>query len=167
MSDGFRLYLVRHAIAEERGEAYPDDRLRPLSARGMAKFRKAAVGLGRFGITFDRVLSSPLVRARQTAEMLAEHAGGHAEIVEAASLAPEGTYKGLMVDLEACSRFESIALVGHEPSIGALAARLVGLRAPLEFKKGAVCRVDVDTLPPSGPGRLRWFATQKMLAHVE
>jgi phosphohistidine phosphatase len=164
MSDGFRIYFVRHAIAEERGEAYPDDRLRPLSRKGIAKFRKAAEGLDRLGVTIDRILCSPLVRARETADILSERLGGHPEVVEIGSLAPGGSFEELMADLEAWSRFGAIALVGHEPSIGDLAARLVGLRSPLEFKKGAVCRVDVETLPPAGPGRLRWFVTPRMLS---
>ena len=56
-----------------------------------------------------------------------------------------------------------IALVGHEPNIGELAARLIGARAPLEFKKGAICRIDFETFPPKGSGQLRWFASPKML----
>jgi phosphohistidine phosphatase len=86
--------------------------------------------------------------------------------VETRALAPEATYEQLRAALDSCARFSSIALVGHEPSIGQLAARLAGMKPPLEFKKGAVCRIDLDTLPPSGPGRLRWFITAKMLARL-
>ena len=56
-----------------------------------------------------------------------------------------------------------VALVGHEPNIGELAARLIGAKAPIEFKKGAICRIDLETLPPRGVGVLRWFLTPKML----
>jgi phosphohistidine phosphatase len=59
-----------------------------------------------------------------------------------------------------------IALVGHEPNIGELAARLIGARAPLEFKKGAICRIDFEVLPPKGIGQLRWFVTPKMLREL-
>ena len=164
MSNGYRLYIVRHAIAEERGEAYPDDALRPLSAKGIAKFRKVARGLDLLEVSIDRILSSPLVRARQTADILAEELGGHPEIFETSALRPEGSYEDVTRELERHAAVSSIALVGHEPSIGELAARLIGARVPLPFKKGAVCRVDVDSLPPTGPGELRWFATPKMLA---
>ena len=58
-----------------------------------------------------------------------------------------------------------IALVGHEPGIGELAARLIGLRHPIEFKKGAVCRIDVDALPPTAPGALRWLLPPKVLRY--
>ena len=54
-------------------------------------------------------------------------------------------------------------MVGHEPCLGELAARLLGMRKPLEFKKGAICRIDVTALPPTGPGRLRWFLTPRIL----
>ena len=59
-----------------------------------------------------------------------------------------------------------IALVGHEPNIGELAARLIGARTPLEFKKGAICRIDFDVFPPKGTGQLRWFVTAKMLREI-
>ena len=56
-----------------------------------------------------------------------------------------------------------IALVGHEPNIGELAARLIGARAPLEFKKGGICRIDFEVFPPKGTGQLRWFVPPRML----
>ncbi len=163
MADGYTLYIVRHAIAEERGDAYPDDTQRPLSRKGVAKFRKVVAGLANLGVSVDHILTSPLVRARQTADLLGEHLRGHASIAEIDALTPGGTFQALTRELQACTQFASIALVGHEPSIGELAARLIGLRAPLEFKKGGVCRVDLEALPPTGPGHLRWFATPKML----
>ena len=60
-----------------------------------------------------------------------------------------------------------MALVGHEPSIGELAARLIGSRHPIEFKKGAVCRIDVESLPPAGPGSLRFLLTPKVLRGIK
>jgi phosphohistidine phosphatase SixA len=59
-----------------------------------------------------------------------------------------------------------VALVGHEPNLGELAALLIGARNPLEFKKGGICRIDFDMLPPKGGGMLRWFLTPKMLRHL-
>jgi phosphohistidine phosphatase SixA len=56
--------------------------------------------------------------------------------------------------------------VGHEPAIGEHAARFVGSRHPIEFKKGAICRIDVEALPPAGPGALQWFLTTKILRAV-
>jgi phosphohistidine phosphatase len=56
-----------------------------------------------------------------------------------------------------------IALVGHEPNIGELAARLIGAREPLAFKKGAICRIDFEVFPPKGIGQLQWFIPPKVL----
>ena len=79
------------------------------------------------------------------------------------SLAPGFSYQALASDLAKQSRHTRIALVGHEPGMGELAARLAGLRHPLEFKKGAICRIDVESLRLSEPGALRWFAPPRML----
>ena len=71
MPGPYELYFVRHGLAEERGEAWPEDTKRPLTDEGIARFRKAEKGLSRVGVAVDVVLTSPLVRARQTAEILA------------------------------------------------------------------------------------------------
>jgi phosphohistidine phosphatase len=160
------LYLIRHGVAEERGEAWPDDTRRPLTDEGMSSLRKAARGLVRLGVEFDVVLTSPLVRARQTADIIAAAFNTRPPIVVIDSLTPDGSPQAVITDLEKHVRRERLALVGHEPSIGELAARLCGSRRPLEFKKGAVCRIDLESLPPAGPGRLRWFLTPKILREL-
>src|SRR5439155_4266059 len=88
-------------------------------------------------------------------------------IVNIDSLAPGGSYAALVADLEKHARKHSIALVGHEPGIGELAARLIGSRHPIEFKKGAVCRIDLDEIPPSGPGDLRWILTPRIRRSIK
>ena len=157
------LYLIRHGVAEERGEAWPDDAKRPLSEAGMSRLRESARGLSRLGVSFDVIVTSPLVRTRQTAEIVAAGVDPRPHIVSAESLAPGGSMAAVMADLEKHAKRERIALVGHEPGIGELAARLAGSRHPIAFKKGAVCRIDVDDLPPEGPGELRWFLSSKIL----
>ena len=163
MPGPYQLYLIRHGLAEARGDAWPDDTKRPLTDEGMSRMRKAARGLVRLGVSIDVVLSSPLVRARQTAELVVSGLSSRPTLVSIDSLAPEGTYAAITADLEKHARKNRIALVGHEPAIGELAARLLGSRHPIEFKKGAVCRIDVDDLPPVGPGKLRWMLTPKIL----
>ncbi len=161
MAGPYELYLIRHGLAEERGEAWPDDAERPLTERGIARLRKEARGLARLDVLFDVVLTSPLVRARQTAEIVAAAFDPRPHLVNADALAPGASYQAVVAELEKHARRSRIALIGHEPSIGELAARLIGTRRPIEFKKGSVCRIDVDEL--SGPGALRWLATPKIL----
>lgn len=163
MPGPYELYLIRHGVAEDRGDAWPDDSKRPLTEEGTSRMRKAARGLSRLGVVFDVVLSSPLVRARQTAEIVAGGLAPRPALANLDSLAPDAGYAALMTELEKHARKPRIALVGHEPGIGELAARLIGSRRSIEFKKGAICRIDIDEIPPNGPGQLRWFITPKIL----
>lgn len=163
MPGPYELYLIRHGVAEERGDAWPDDSKRPLTEEGMSRMRKAARGLSRLGILFDIVLTSPLVRARQTAEIVAGGLAPRPTLANIDALAPGGGFAALMTELEKHARKPRIALVGHEPDIGELGARLIGSRRSIEFKKGAICRVDIDDLPPAGPGDLRWMLTPRIL----
>lgn len=163
MPGPYELYFIRHGVAEDRGDAWPDDNKRPLTEDGMSRLRKAVRGLARIGVTVDVVLTSPLVRARQTADIVAAGLNPRPSIVNIDSLAPAGSYAAVVKDLEKHARKNRIALVGHEPMIGELAARLIGSRHPIEFRKGAVCRIDVDNLPPAGPGDLQWMLPPKMM----
>ncbi len=157
------LYLVRHGIAAERGEAYPDDSKRPLTSGGIARLRKQTRGLNALGTGFDMIITSPLARARQTADTIAQGLKTKPAVVASDSLAPAGTTAAVIQEIVKHQRKPRIALVGHEPNLGELAARLIGARTPLEFKKGGVCRIDFEVLPPKGIGQLRWFVTPKML----
>jgi phosphohistidine phosphatase len=162
-SASYELYLIRHGIAEARGDAWPDDGKRPLTERGATRLRKAARALARLGVSIDVVLTSPLVRTRQTAEIVAAGFEPRPTVVNVEALAPGGTQANLLTELEKHVRRRRIAIVGHEPALGELAGRLVGTRHAIEFKKGGVCRIDVDTLPPRGAGTLCWFLTPKVL----
>jgi phosphohistidine phosphatase len=166
MPGPYEIYMIRHGVAAERGDAWPDDTKRPLTAQGLSKMEKAARGLARLEVSFDIILSSPLVRARQTAEVLAAELDGHPPIVNTDALAPGGEYADLIGTLEKHARKPRIALVGHEPGIGELAARLIGSRHPIEFKKGAICRIDLDEIPPGGPGDLRWLVPSRFLRAI-
>lgn len=158
-----QLYLIRHGVAGARGEAYPDDTKRPLTPQGVSQLRRAAKGLDALGVEFDEILTSPLVRARQTAEVIAQALAPRTPVTPLDALAPGVAPAAVVSALADHARHRSIALVGHEPGLGELAARLIGTRAPIPFKKGAVCRIDLEALPPARPGRLCWFATPKML----
>lgn len=166
MNRDHEIYLIRHGLAEERGSAWPEDMKRPLSAEGIARLRKSARALRALDVTFDVILASPLIRSQQTATLLAEVGDPQPSVVLVDVLAPGGTPASVIVELEKHSRKSRIAIVGHEPGIGEVASRLIGLRHAIEFKKGAVCRIDVDALPPTAPGALRWFLPPKVLRAI-
>lgn len=158
------LYLVRHAIAEERGPAWPDDTLRPLTGRGRRRFAAAADGFVRLeGGGPDRILTSPLVRARQTAELLSRAAAG-APIDMADALAPGQPVGAILAKARRLPGYR-IALVGHEPDLGHLAASLLGASRPLPFKKGGICRIDVGWQGGT-EGTLVWFLSPAALRRM-
>lgn len=160
------LYLIRHGVAAERGDEYPDDSKRPLTAEGISILRKEARALNVLGIGFDHIITSPLVRTRQTAEVFAEHLKARPSVSLSDALAPAGTPAAVMQELAKHMRRAHVALVGHEPGIGELAARLMGSREPLAFKKGAICRLDFEVFPPKGKGSLRWFLPPRVLRKI-
>ena len=157
------LYLIRHGLAAARGDEYPDDSKRPLTSDGIASLRKAAKALEMLGEGFDHIITSPLVRAKQTADVFVQHLDSKPSVSMSDALAPAGSPAGVVQEIAKHAKKRRIALVGHEPNLGELAARLVGSRTPLAFKKGGICRIDFEVLPPKGPGQLRWFITPKML----
>jgi len=160
------LYLIRHGVAAERGEEFPDDSKRPLTNAGISRLRKEAKALDALGVAFDHIIASPLVRTKQTADIFAESLKSKPSMSQSDALAPAGTTTAVVQELAKHMRKGRIALVGHEPNIGELAARLIGARMPLEFKKGGICRIDFEVFPPKGIGQLRWFVTPRMLREI-
>jgi phosphohistidine phosphatase len=164
MSNGIELYLVRHAIAEVRGEDWPDDTKRPLSDEGRAKMAKQVTGLAELDVRIEEVLTSPLVRTRQTAEILAHGLPSKPRITDFPALAPGRETKEALSALKDYAKRSRLALVGHEPGLGDLLAALIGTRAPITFKKGGIALVEVGRLPPeAGSGALGWFLTPRIL----
>jgi phosphohistidine phosphatase len=167
MAGTVELLLVRHAVAAERGPNYPDDRKRPLTSEGVARFKRVVEGLKDFDVKLELVLTSPLVRAHHTAELLVAGIGGKPRLDTLEALAPGG---GMPQVLEAITkvskRAKHIALVGHEPDLGELAARLLRARGTIEFKKGAVGCIDLDGAMPTGPGTLRWLLPPRALRKI-
>lgn len=162
------LLIVRHAIAFERDRhRWRDDGARPLSPVGLKRARRAAAGLKNFTRSPDRLLTSPLVRARQTAQILTEIAGWP-EAEEAPFLSPGEPALGVLTLLSK-DRLNRVAVVGHQPSLGALLAACLctdGRRLPIELKKNAVACVSFAGAPRAGRGVLDWLATPRMLRAI-
>jgi phosphohistidine phosphatase len=160
------LYLVRHAAAFDFDPSYmSDDSQRPLSPEGQKRFSRAALGLRGLVPSVDQVLSSPWVRAWQTAELLASEAGWpHPVACEA--LASGRAPAEVLQALQPYTGSAAIALVGHEPSLHELASYLLtadASNAQIEMKKGAVVRLEVGEGLRPGAGRLLWLLPPKVL----
>ena len=166
MATPTELYLVRHAIAADRDKEWPDDTKRPLTERGISRFKEAVKGLRRLDVTLDEIYTSPLVRAKQTAELLAAGVEGKPSIKTLEALAPGHTPSSLMTQLARVAKRRRIALVGHEPDLGELAAHLIGAGRALAFRKGGVCRIDLGSLTSKRAATLVWFLPPAVLRRV-
>jgi phosphohistidine phosphatase len=158
------LLLVRHAIAFERNaRRWPDDGQRPLTPAGSARARRAAAGLKQLVAAPSLVLVSPLVRARQTAQLLTRHANWPQATV-CSELEPDTAPQQLLA-LLARQRGASMAVVGHEPDLGRLLSIcLTGAGdIPFSFRKMGVACVTFRGVARAGSGELTWFMPPKLL----
>ena len=157
------LLLVRHAIAEARGPAWPDDTIRPLTKKGEVRMREIARRLKALGETADVVVTSPLKRAKDTALILMRAWSSSSDVEELDALAPGHTSAQTMAAVADEVTGDRIALVGHEPDLGQFAAWLIGAKHPVPFRKGGVARIDLEDLARPREGQLVWLATPKLL----
>lgn len=162
------LYLMRHGVAVAADD--PDvthDSERPLTNKGVKRMRRAARGLRRLNIPLDAILTSSVLRARQTAEIVAAALGMEARLEEISGLAPESTVEHLLSGLTRYQDREHLLLVGHEPLLSQMIASLLcnnrGSGLQIAVRKGSLCRIELDGIPPKGPGILHWFLTPKQL----
>lgn len=160
-----RLYLIRHAIAAERGAAWPDDARRPLTDRGAKRMAQVMQGFAALDEPIGLILTSPLTRATQTAAIVAVGLARRPPVRELPALAPGIRPSRVAAAIgSAGGRTRGLAIVGHEPDLGVLASWLIGARHPLPFRKGGIARIDVARWPlDRAAGRLIWMATPKML----
>jgi phosphohistidine phosphatase len=162
------LYLLRHGIAVPAdAPGIQSDGDRELTGKGLKRMRKAAKGLRRLDIPFDGLLTSPVVRARQTAEIVAQALRLENHLEELSVLAPESSVDQLLFGLTRFQNRAHLLLVGHEPLLSATASFLVtgkkGQALDIGLKKGGICRIEIDGLPPGNPGTLHWLLAPKQL----
>jgi phosphohistidine phosphatase len=156
---GYELVFFRHGIA---ADTLPDSS-RPLTEEGIRKTNASAEGLKKMAIPFDRVLTSPWLRASQTAAILSEVLMTAAP-EEMPELAGDHTAGELLEALRNCAG-RSFLLVGHQPLLGDAVATLLGAagRCEIDLRKSGACSILVDTLPPRKPAVLNWLLTSKQL----
>ena len=162
------LYLIRHGLAGQHGD-YVNDAERPLTDEGKRKTRQVARQLHQLGLTFDLILTSPLVRAKQTAEILQTEGLGQLE--EAEYLAPGGELQPWLDWLGTWRAANKVlALVGHEPNLSNWAELLVwgNAHGSLVLKKaGALAITMPDSGTPIGTSRLFWLTPPRFLVNDE
>ena len=162
------LYLLRHGIAAEKGNDFPEDSLRPLVSAGVKETLAVAKGMKRLGIRPDLVLSSPFTRARETATIVAKVLGIPKKLEYTNHLTPDGSFSGLVQDLQSRDGIDNILLVGHEPFLGCLIGywTLGRKEAFVSLKKSGVCRLEAEHLRNGRCAELKWLMTPGQLKGI-
>jgi len=161
-----KLYLIRHGIAADAAENQPDE-LRPLTDEGKRKTQKIAKRLRELELEFDLILSSPLVRAKQTAELL-KNVGLSSKLEQSIFLSPNGDIQGWfdwLLKWQAAGG-DSLALVGHQPDLANWAELLVWGEAKekLVLKKAGIIGLNLpQDGVPLGRCELFWLTAPKFL----
>jgi len=159
-----KLYVVRHGIAEDGAPDLPDEERR-LTEEGRDELRRSVEGLAAFGLRLDAVLTSPLVRARETAALLRKGIPGPPPAV-LPDLAPGGDLGRVLRAVEGVG--ERVAVVGHEPGLGCLVSlALFGQETDATpLRKGGVVCLRFDAPPRPGRAALVWALTPRQLRHL-
>jgi phosphohistidine phosphatase len=161
------LFLLRHAIAEPAAQSGAGlDRERRLTPEGEEKMREIAEGMKACGLDFDLILSSPFVRAKQTADIVAEAFQCKKRLELCPHLAPGGSPQKLIDELNSnYADKKSILLTGHEPYLSGLISLLISGSAgmAINFKKGGLGKLTVDGLRHGRCAMLEWLLTPRQL----
>ena len=157
-----QVYLLRHGIAEE-GRLGRSDADRELTAEGRRKLRDTLHIASRADVRPSLILSSPLVRAAQTAAIAAELLGYQNKVLQSKVLLPNARYEQVWDEIRVHRDEDELMLVGHDPLFSSLAGYLLGYPdLQIDFKKGALFRADFESFGPKPRGILRWFITAKL-----
>jgi phosphohistidine phosphatase len=161
-----KLYILRHGDAAEHGDPRYKETERPLTPKGIQRTKQLAHALRQMEITFDVVLTSPLARARESAEIIAHGLRLEKELEVADCLAPSGSMQKLVEQINAIRPApESVLLAGHEPYLSGFISLLCvgGLNLAVKMKKGALCRLEVETLSCGKCATLEWLLQPRVV----
>lgn len=162
------LFIMRHGIAVDRDPvSFPDDSRRPLTLKGEDRVRLIADAMRSLELSFDHILSSPHLRASQTAELVASAMGLKAELEFTDTLTPEGDPKALIRAVNQLKPApENVLLVGHEPALSQFISLLIAGRtdAAIDLKKGGLAKLELEgTLRHGQCAELAWLLAPKQL----
>ena len=158
------IWILRHAKAEDGGPGTSDEE-RELTAGGHETMRSVARAIARLEPKLDAILTSPLVRARQTAEPVARALSLEDELIETDALVPDADPKEILREIGKRG-FDRAMVVGHMPHLGRLLGYLLTGRpdTAIEIKKAALARIQFDGDTPKPPGTLTFLLTAKELS---
>ena len=161
------LYVLRHGLAVDlNARRLAKDSDRPLTLEGKRKLRQIAKAMQALDLSFDLILSSPYLRARQTAEIVAEAFSARKRLDFSENLIPGGSAKGLIKCLNDLDPMpENVLLVGHEPDLSQFISLWVTGSADSSFvlKKGGLCKLTAESLKPGRCAKLEWLLTPKQM----
>jgi len=161
-----KLYILRHGEAAEHGDPRYKENERPLTTKGIQRTKQLAHVLREMDISFDSILSSPLTRARETAEIVARGLKLQNNMRFSEHLTPSGSMEELVHQINMLRPAQkSVALVGHEPYLSGFISLLCtgGPGLPMVFKKGALCRLDIEVLSCGKCAKLDWLLQPRVI----
>jgi phosphohistidine phosphatase len=160
--------LLRHGIAVERDEWEGAEADRPLTERGAKRVAQVAAGLNRLGVQPTHVLSSPLIRAIETAEIVHRSLRVRAAVQIVDELLPDAPPDRLLSILHDLQPETCVLCIGHEPQLGMAASFMLSGRATASFpmKKAGACLIELSLPVKSGRGVLRWWLTPSQLREM-
>jgi phosphohistidine phosphatase len=158
------LYIMRHAEAEDEAESGGDE-ARPLTVHGRERTRDAASGLRALGLRFDAILTSSLLRAAETAELVADEYANDSPPQVVPAFSPDVSPREALAALTPFARHREVLVVGHEPQLSRLAGLLLTSNGAvaIRLKKGACVALDLRKAIEPGAAELRWMLTQRQL----
>ena len=162
------LYILRHAKAGERSARFPNDSKRPLTSDGEKEMFRVAKGMRQMELKFNLILSSPFVRAKQTAEIVADVFKSN-KLRLSENLASGADARNLIGELnDDYPSLKNILLVGHEPDLSKLISRLSAgdEKLSVNFKKSGLCKLTVGDLRFGRCATLEWLLTPGQLERM-
>src|SRR5918999_4079595 len=159
------LFILRHGEAGKRSGSRGSDSNRPLTAAGEKEITDIAESFKKIGIDFDVILTGPLKRAQQTADLVARRFKAQKKMRQVKELSPEGSKSDLYRMLSSFKEETSLLVVGHNPYLNEMISEVVadGKYGRIDIKKGGVVRIRVTNLTPKFKGELRWLITPRLL----
>ncbi|MCU1256597.1 MAG: phosphohistidine phosphatase, SixA [Candidatus Angelobacter sp.] len=155
------LYFLRHASAGKTILSPRKDERRPLDEEGILQARYVGRLLANLDVQVDQIISSPLIRARQTASLVANELAFEAAVQIDDALRPEAEFEQFQAMLARYKRYDAVMVVGHNPSFTEFLSKSISAgsgAAQIDFKKGAVARVEMN----GRAGQLHWLVTPKI-----